>query len=180
MIAWMQPTWLLGRQHQLQPTIAARGSGGRKLPSRGASNLPRIEDLIVARWSSVILVDDQMRVCNLFVDRFQLGPLTVCRANRQDDSHKQITENYQPRSSNSFKSGQIATKQVTHLWAIGSRPTDQMIDQKIGQTRAQIQASPLRLELVRDLDQGLKVWNRLGARSRPRRFWKFRRFRRLI
>ena len=36
------------------------------------------------------------------------------------------------------------------------------------------------LELVRGLDQGLEVWNRPGARSRLRRPWRFRRFRRLM
>ena len=33
---------------------------------------------------------------------------------------------------------------------------------------------------VWDLDQGLKVWNRPGTWSRPRRPWKFRKFRRFI
>ena len=80
----MQLTWLLERQHQLQPTIATRGSDSRKLPSRRASNLPRVEDLVVARWSNVILIDDQMQVHNLFIDRFCLRPLKVQRANSQE------------------------------------------------------------------------------------------------
>ena len=36
------------------------------------------------------------------------------------------------------------------------------------------------LELVRGLNQGLEVQNRLGTRSKPRRPWRFRRFKRMI
>ena len=74
-----------------------------------------------------------------------------------------------PRLSNLSESGWIAIKQVTYLRAVGLRPTDQTIDQTIDQTRAQIQSPPLSLELVRGPDQGLEVWNRLEARSRPQR-----------
>ena len=72
------------RQYQFQTTITTRGSGGRKLPSQRANNLPKVEDLIVARWFSAILVDNQMQVCNLFIDRFCLGPLAVWKVNSQE------------------------------------------------------------------------------------------------
>ena len=68
----MQPTWLLGRQRQLQLTIATQDSGGRELPSQKANNLLKVEDLVIAEWSSIILLNDQMQMCNLFVDRFCL------------------------------------------------------------------------------------------------------------
>ena len=53
-----------------------------------------------------------------------------------------------PRLSDLSENGRIATKQATHLKAVGLQPTDQMI----GQTRAQVQAPPLRSGLVRGLD----------------------------
>ena len=173
----MQPTWLLERQHQLQPTIATRGSGGRKLPSRGASNLPRVEDLVVARWSSVILGDDQMWVRNLFVDRFRLGPLAVQGANGQEDSHERTTENHRPRSSDSSNRSWIATKRTTHLRAVGSRQTLPRNDWPNTRTSTNTARG---LESVRGLDQGLEVWNRPGARSRSRRLWRFKGFKRLM
>ena len=43
-----------------------------------------VEDLIVAKRSSEILVDDQMQVRNLFVDRFCFKPLTIQEANSQE------------------------------------------------------------------------------------------------
>ena len=183
-VACTQPTSFLGRQYQLQPTIAARDSGDRKLPSQGAGNLPRVEDLVVARWSSVILVDDWMQVHNLFANRFCFGPLAIQGANGQDNSQKQITKNHwltkRPRLSNSSKSGRIAIKQATHLRTVGLWPIDRTINHMIGQTQAQVQAPPLRSELVRGLDKGLEVWNWPKTRSQPRRPYRFRRFKRLI
>ena len=68
--------------------MAAQGSGGHKLLSQGASNLPIVEDLVVTRWSSVILVNNQIQVRNLFVDRFCLALLAVWGA----DSQEQFTQ----------------------------------------------------------------------------------------
>ena len=93
------------------------------------------------------------------------------RANRQNNLYKRKTENHQPtewpRSRNSSESNWIVIKRATHLRGVGSRSANRTIDQMIGQTWAQVQAPPLRSELVRVLDQGLKVWNRPGAWSRP-------------
>ena len=89
------------------------------------------------------------------------------RSTKRAIGNEQTTENYrptkQPRSSNLSESGRIATKQATHLKAVGLWPTDQTI----GQTRARVKAPPLRSELVKDLDQGLEVWNWPGAKRRP-------------
>ena len=79
----------------------------------------------------MILVDDQMQVCNLFMDKFCLEPLAVWGVNGQDNSHKQTTKNNWPRSNDLFKSGWIATKQATYLRAVELQPTDRTIDQTI-------------------------------------------------
>ena len=50
--------------------------------------MPKVENLDITKWSSVILVDDQMQVHNLFIDRFCLRPLAIWRANSQ----KQFTQ----------------------------------------------------------------------------------------
>ena len=87
----MQLTWFLGRQGQFRPIIATQGSGGRELPSQRASNLPRIKNLIIVIWSSVILVDDQV---NLFVDRFCLGPFAVWEADRANRTRLKASTNW--------------------------------------------------------------------------------------
>ena len=119
----------------------------------------------------MILVDDQIQVHNLFIDRFRLGPLTVQGANRQDNSHKQTTKNHwptkRPKLGNSSQNGEIVTKRGTYLKAVRLQPTNRAIDQAIDQTRAQVKALPLSLELVKDLDQGLEVCNRPKVRSWP-------------
>ena len=106
------------------------------------------------------------------------------RANGQDNLHKQTTKKHQlnkrPRSSNSSESNWIATKRATHPRAVGSQSADWTINQMVGQTWAQVQAPPLRSELVRSLDQGLEVWNRPGAKSQPQRPWRFKRFKSLM
>ena len=146
----------MGRQHQLQPTIAAWGSSDRELPSQETSNLPRMENLVVATYSSVIPVDDWMQVRNLFGDTFCLAQLAVWGANGKHDSHKQTTKNHwpikQPRSSGLSKSVWIAVKQTTHLRMVGLPTTDQTIDQRIDRTRAWVQTLLLRSELVKSLN----------------------------
>ena len=95
--------------------------------------MPRVEDLVEARWFSVILVNHQIQVYNLFVDRFRLKPLADQGDNGQNNSHKQTIKNHwptkQPKLGNSSESGRIATKWATYLRAVGSRPTDQTIGQ---------------------------------------------------
>ena len=142
---------------------------------------------MIPRCAQVILVEVRCGcvIIRLLREWLRLEPLrrmiarTISKAS-SDQTNERTTENHwpteRPRSSNSSESGRIATKRATHLRAVGSRPTDQMIIQI--QTR--VQAPPLRSGLVRGLDQGLEVWNWPGARSRPRRFWRFKGFRRLI
>ena len=205
----MQPAWLLGRQYQLQPFIAARGSGERKLPSR-ASNLPRVEDLVVARWSSVILVDDQMRVRNLLPgDRFRLGPLavrgadsrerftrartdrpesrTIARQTRQrllgeaEDNRERLCKRSQwarrfTRANNREPSTKV--KRLIRARSDRDKASDSSESGRIATdltkerlTKHKNKYKYCQKSEVWDLDQGLEVWNRSGARSRSRRPW---------
>ena len=91
------------------------------------------------------------------------------RANGQNNSYEQTTKNHWPikrsRSSNSSESNRIAIKQAIYPRAVRSWSADRTIDPTIGRTWVRVQAPPLRSELVRVLDQGLKIWNRPGAWS---------------
>ena len=95
-----------------------------------------------------------------------------CKSNTK--STDQLKTNNQPKAlyqtsdqgqATHPRSGYIATKRVTHLRAVRLQPTEQMIDQTIGQTRAQVQAPALRSELIRGPDQGLEFSNWPGAKS---------------
>ena len=90
----------------------------------------------------------------------RLNQPTNQTSKRPTESHWPIE---QPRSSDSSENGRILTTQVTYLRAIGSQQIDQIIDQTIGWTQAQVQKPALRSELVRALDQVLEVRNRPGA-----------------
>ena len=77
----------------------------------------------------------------------------------------------QQRARELSESGRIATKQTAHLRVVGLQQTLPRNNWPNMRTST---------STVRGLDQGLEVWNRPKASSRPRTSWRFRKFKRLI